>query len=265
MNAAVSRSEPDPKILTVSRGMQVLRAFRSDRAPLTNAELVRRTGLSKATVSRLTSTLLQLGFVRHLPGSREFELAAGPLGIGHALIASSELPKAAEPFMQELADRLGVSVALATADGLDMLYLAYRVSHRVIALRMGVGSLLPMGATAIGHAYLWGLPDAERTGVFEQLERAAGPRATVVARSIEESFAELEATGTCSQLGTFQRDAYAIALPVRVGRNRTLLGLNCAKADVKPDLPAERKRIAPVLKEVATRLEAALAGFDNLP
>jgi hypothetical protein len=77
-------------VQTVQRGLQVLRAFRSDRAALSNLELVQRTGLSKATVSRLTSTLLHLGYLRHVPGSRAFALSAAPLGIGHAYLAASE-------------------------------------------------------------------------------------------------------------------------------------------------------------------------------
>ena len=39
-------------LLTVSRGLQVLRAFRGERNPLSNAEIVARTGLPKSTVSR---------------------------------------------------------------------------------------------------------------------------------------------------------------------------------------------------------------------
>ena len=52
-------------------GLRPLRAFRCDRASLGNAELVRRTGLPKATVSRLTTTLLQVGFLRHVAGGSE--------------------------------------------------------------------------------------------------------------------------------------------------------------------------------------------------
>ena len=76
-------------VLTVTRGLQVLRAFRSDRTPVSNAELVRRTGLSKSTVSRLTSTLLQLGFLRRVPGGREFALATGALAMGHAFVTNT--------------------------------------------------------------------------------------------------------------------------------------------------------------------------------
>ena len=262
--SAVANSEV-AAVLTVERGMQVLRAFRSDRAPLTNAELVRRTGLSKATVSRLTSTLLQLGFLRHVAGSREFELAAAPLGIGHAFLATNDLLQRANPFLQELADQLNVSVALAVADGLEMLYIGYRAGQRVATLRLGVGSVLPMGTAAIGHAYLWGLPAAEQKRLVAALKRSAGDQASTMERGIRESFAELESTGTCGVLGGYQRDAYGVALPVVVGRERSVMGLSCGKAVLRPDLAAERRRIAPVLKEAAARFEELLADFPGRP
>lgn len=252
-------------VLTVERGMQVLRAFRSSRAPLSNAELARRTGMSKAAVSRLTSTLMQLGYIRNVPGRREFELAAGPLGVGHAFLSSSELLLAANPFLQELADRLGVSVALAIGNGNDMLYIAYCASHKVATLRLGTGSVLPMGTTSIGHAYLWALSAAEQKRMIAALQRSGGSNATDMVTGIRESFAELERGGVCGVLGGYQRDAYGVALPVRIGRKGIVMGLSCGKADLQPDLAAERKRIAPALKDAAAGLEALLADFDGEP
>ncbi|CUB01575.1 IclR family transcriptional regulator [Comamonas thiooxydans] len=249
--------------MTVERGLEVLRAFRSNRTPLTNAELVRRTGLPKATVSRLTSTLLQVGFLRLVPGKREFELSAGALGIGHAYLSSNDLLQAAQPLMQELADRLDVSVALGIRDGLDLLYVGYRVSRKVATLRLGVGSVLPMQTTSIGRAYLWGLPPEERRPLVEEYLRRAGAQANALEQSLNTSFNELEAHGTCAVLGGFQRNTYGVAMPVWLGRERTLMGLSCGKADVKLNLQSERERIAPALKETAARLEALLRDFED--
>ncbi|MCC6198477.1 MAG: IclR family transcriptional regulator [Burkholderiales bacterium] len=265
MSASTTLAGSAPAVLTVERGMQVLRAFRSERAPLTNAEIVRRTGLPKATVSRLTSTLIQLGFVRHVPGRRDFELATGPLAIGHAYLATSDLLPVAHPFMQDLADRLNASVALGIRDGLDILYVGYRAGHRVATLRMGVGSVLPMGHTAIGRAYLWALPAPEQKRLVGELRRNAGPKGAALERAIRDSFAELDRTGTCAVLAGFQRNTYAVALPVHIGRERTLMGFNCGKADVQPNLAVERKRIAPVLQKAAGQLEALLADIDGSP
>jgi DNA-binding IclR family transcriptional regulator len=252
-------------LLTVGRGLHVLRAFRSERAALTNAELVRRTGLSKATVSRLTSTLLNLGFLRHQVGGRAFELAAGSVGMGRAFIEGSELLRTLQPFMQDLAERLGVSAALAVADGLDMMYIAYRASHRVATLRLGVGSVLPMGRTAIGHAYLWGLPAIEQRAQITQLKRAAGVQAQALEAGIRTSFSELQEIGTCCVWSGYLRDTYGIALPVRVGRQRVLMGLSCGKAIVSPDLATERRAVSPQLEQAAVELQVLLADVDGTP
>ncbi|WP_323029627.1 IclR family transcriptional regulator [Castellaniella defragrans] len=261
--AAKERTAENATLMTVERGLEVLRAFRSDRAPLTNAELVRRTGLPKATVSRLTSTLLQVGFLRLVPGKREFELSTGALGIGHAYLATNDMLQAAQPLMQEFADRLGVSVALGIQDGIDMLYVGYRVSRTVATLRLGVGSMLPMATTSIGRAYLWGLPPAQQRALIDEHKRRAEPQGEALERSIMASFGELEAMGTCAVLSGFQRGTYGVALPIRIGRENIPMGLSFGRADVDLDLQAERARIAPALKEAARRLQALLADFDG--
>lgn len=251
-------------VMTVQRGLQVLRAFRSDRTPLSNAEIVRRTRLPKATVSRLTTTLMQLGYLRHVPEGREFELGTAALRIGHAYCTSSRLAELANPLLQELADRLEVSVALSIRDGLDVLYLGYKASERVATLRMGVGTVLPMGVTAGGHAYLWGMPAAEREALLAELQRRASDPVRLE-RIVRSSFADLNESGTCAVFGEYQRDVYAVALPVHVGRKQVLMALSCGRALLHPNLDAERRRIAPVLRKTSVLLERTLAGLDGQP
>lgn len=263
MNSPKGHASDKSTLMTVERGLEVLRAFRSNRTPLTNAELVRRTGLPKATVSRLTSTLLHVGFLRLVPGKREFELSTGALGIGHAYLATNELLQSAQPLLQELADRLDVSVALGIQDGIDMLYVDYRVSRKVATLRLGVGSVLPMSTTSIGRAYLWGLPQKEQQLLIEEFKRHAGPQGDALEHAIRASFDELESSGTCAVQGGFQRGTYGVALPVHIGRQGVLMGMSCGNADVDLDLQAVQERIAPALKETAVLLQAQLADSEN--
>jgi len=251
-------------VLTVQRGMQVLRAFRSDRTPLSNAEIVRRTGLPKATVSRLTSTLMQLGFLRHVPEGRAFELGTAALAMGHAYIVGSQLAAMANPLLQDLADTLGMSVALSTRVGLDILYLGCKTSDQVATLRMAVGTVLPMGVTAGGHAYLWGLPEDQREPLLAQIQRRAADPVRI-GRIVRASFAELDTTGICAVFGEYQRGVYAFALPVMVGRERVVMGLSCGRAQLSPDGAAERRRIAPVLRKAAAQLEKTLADLAQRP
>ena len=262
---AMTRHAGISPIISVGRGLQVLRAFRSELVPLSNAELVRRTGLPKATVSRLTSTLLHLGYLRLAANGRSFELAAGSLLIGHAYSKSSELLNLANPFLQALAERLETSATLAVADGCDMLCIAYRASPR-IAIRFGPGCLLPMGMSALGRAYLSGLPGDERQRMMESLEHAATEgQWPAVEAAIHKNFAEVQATGTCAVFGAFNRNTYALASPIRVGRHRLLMAMSCGRATIRPNLATERQRITPVLKEAAGKLEQILKDVEGWP
>jgi DNA-binding IclR family transcriptional regulator len=251
--------------MTLERGLQVLRAFHAERIPLTNSELVGRTGLPRSVVSRFTSTLIQLGFIRRVAGGSRFELAAGIFGIGNTWLETNPVTRLAEPLMQQLADELGVAVALAVPHHLDMLYVAHRYSARTSTLQLGAGSLLPMGTTAIGKAWLWGLPEDARRDHIAQLLKAADGRAQALQAGFDAAFDELGSTGVCTSIGEYQKNAYGIALPIRVGCFDTPMALSCGAVDPKPDANAIRRRIVPALKVTAVDLATVLRDVPFKP
>ena len=53
-------------VWALARGMEILRAFEPGRGPLGVGEIAALTGLPKPTVSRLTYTLAELGYLRVL-------------------------------------------------------------------------------------------------------------------------------------------------------------------------------------------------------
>ncbi|MFT3721703.1 IclR family transcriptional regulator [Pseudorhodoferax sp.] len=250
---------------TLARGLQVLRAFRATRLPLTNAELVRRTGLSRSSVSRFTNTLVNLGYLRRASGGPEFELAWGGFALGYAYAKTNPVTQLAHPLMQRLADRLDVTVALAVPDRLDMLYIGYCSSQRIATLRLDVGSLLPMGRTSVGRAWLGASPLRQRKRYLVEILQAAGPEAEALKQRIEAAFDDLRATGVCMVVNEYQRNTYGIALPVRVGRSRVLMALSCGAADPAPDVAAIRSRVVPELKSAAQELKALLRRVDAEP
>ena len=65
-------SPSSPVTMTLERGLQVLRAFRAERVPLTNGELVRRTGLAKRPMVAVPNHLVKqwaADFYRLYPGA----------------------------------------------------------------------------------------------------------------------------------------------------------------------------------------------------
>ena len=94
-----------------------------------------------------------------------------------------------------------------------------------------------MESTALGRAYLYGLPAQERRTQMDAILRAAGINAKAVKGNIEAAFEDLKQSGVCVCVGEYQRNAYGIALPVTVGRSQTLMALNCGAIELQPNAP----------------------------
>ena len=148
---------------SLERGVEVIRAFRPGASVLGNGDIAERTGLSRATVTRLTQTLVGCGLLQPEPGTRAYRLAPALLGFAHAMRSGSQVLALVAPLMREVSERHKVNVGLAAADGDDMVYLESirynrRPSHRTVVS----GQRVPMALTSLGRAYLAVAPEAHR-------------------------------------------------------------------------------------------------------
>gem|GEM_PF-3782131 len=117
--------EKDRQLIgSLSRGLEILRAFEASRGPLTNQDLVACTDLPKSTISRITRTLTIEGMLSYLPAEGAYRLAPVVLGLARAFHDSTGIAEIARSHMQELADAIRGTVALASRDRLDMVYMA---------------------------------------------------------------------------------------------------------------------------------------------
>src|SRR5579859_3080299 len=117
--ASKARAEHgDPSFATtLAHGLDVLSAFRNKPGPLSNAELAEHTGLSRPTVSRLTYTLAQLGYLKRDAKGR-FALGLGVLANAYPLLAAIKVRQTARPLMRDFAAYAGGTVSIAMPFGL---------------------------------------------------------------------------------------------------------------------------------------------------
>ena len=89
-------------VVALSRGLDVLRAFRPNDGLLGNQEIAARTNLPKPTVSRLTYTLTKLGYLTPVPRFEKYQLAPSAMALGYAALANLGLRHLSEPFREAL-------------------------------------------------------------------------------------------------------------------------------------------------------------------
>ncbi|WP_397453087.1 IclR family transcriptional regulator [Pseudomonas sp. NA-150] len=144
-----------PPNRSVERALSILRAFRPGVAALGNAELVELTGLPRSTISRLTQTLVENGFLQYELRRGTYRLGPPLLSLAHALRLESEILKLAQPLMREIAEGHKINVGLAVADQMDMVYLeSVRKNRSGLFRHVTSGSRVPMEITSLGHAFL---------------------------------------------------------------------------------------------------------------
>jgi DNA-binding IclR family transcriptional regulator len=227
----------------VDRVVRVLAAFPEGVMALPLSELAARAQLPLTTAHRL---------VRQLAGHGLLELGEGGsvrLGLRLWELVNRNSPTlalrdAAMPFMEDIQQVLNQNVNLAVLDGWDALFVE-RLSRRgSVANRAQIAGRMPVHVSSAGIALMAGQPPEVQAAYLHQFRDPAGrltPEAlrTLLQESAEHGFTQLA--------GVVDPDTWAIAVPVRDTRNRTVAALGV----VVPPREMRLQALVPALQTAA--------------
>jgi DNA-binding IclR family transcriptional regulator len=224
-NLGPAKPGRSPANRSLERGIEILRAFRPGSDLLGNGELAERSGLSRATVTRLTQTLVGMGMLQQDAGRKGYRLAPAVLSLAHAMRSGSTVLQVAAPLMRALAERERINVGLAAADRDEMVYLeSIRYSRRAAFRSVVSGQRVPMELTSLGRAYLATTPESQRKALFALFKRRRGAQWPVLAREIEEAIDSVHKLGFCA--ASWQPEVVALATPLQAAQTSYSLNLS---------------------------------------
>lgn len=151
---------------TLARGMRVLRAFRASDNGLSHAQIAERTGLPKPTISRLTYTLCELGYLSHGGRNDRFRLGPAAIVLGSVAATAVSFVDMVSDEMQELADVTGTLALIAVRDGDRMMLVRTWRPATASTIWLEPGHRIPLHGSSSGMAYLAAL-DAERFAALD--------------------------------------------------------------------------------------------------
>lgn len=237
--------------------MEILRAFRPGSEVLGNGELAERTGLSRATVTRLAQTLVGTGYLSYDPTRHAYRLGTPVLSLAHAMRSGSAVLSAALPLMRSLAQARRINIALAVADRDEMVYLESVRHHRRVSLRNVVsGQRVPMELTSLGRAYLAVLPTPQREALMASFRTRRRSDWRRIEREIDEAAESVRRLGYC--VASWQPEIVAVATPLPL-RDHPVHVLNASVASDAAPAVVARTLGAPLL-ELAQRIRTAIEG-----
>lgn len=162
----MATTDPDPQIApsptraagtqTLARGLHALELVANSAGGLTIQDVADRLGVHRSIATRLLATIADRRLISRGPDGR-YRAAGGLAALGREVY--SGLRQVATPLMQDLADRLGASVALFVAEAEDAVAVVVtEPANSTVRVSFRQGGRHPLDRGAAGYALLTALP-----------------------------------------------------------------------------------------------------------
>ena len=243
--------EPDRKFITaLARGLEVLRAFQSCIGPMSNKDLSDATGVPKPTITRLTYTLMKLGYLRQTGRNGKYELGPGVLSLGYPLLSGSRIRHVAHDHMAELAKLGGCTVALAARDQLSMVFVDEYCGNTSTTLRVDVGARVEMVNSAIGRAYLAGLAEPDRQYLFSQFAEIYKDDWHELKDRVLDAIDQVRERGFCLVDREWRKSTRTVAAPLVSSDGKTVMAMSCGGPTFSVSLESLEQDLGPRLVHI---------------
>lgn len=229
----------------------ILEAFRHDDIELSLSELSRRTGVSKASVHRLSQELVGWGMLER--SGSEYRLGMRAFELGSRVPRFRVLRDAVRPSMERLHFTTGEAVHLVVKDGLEGIYLEKVAAGERSAKPSRIAGRMPLHATATGKVLLAFSPSSVLEEVMSRELAHFTPYTTVAPGMLLKQIRRIREDGWALEEEEVTLGYCSVAVPLFSG-NRLLLG---ALSITAPTYRAEVQKLSAALLEVSHRLSAS--------
>jgi IclR family transcriptional regulator, pca regulon regulatory protein len=260
---AALAGDPD-FMMSLARGIAVVRAFTRAKRDLTVAELARKTGISRASVRRCLYTLNKLGYVES--DGRAFSLEPKILTLGYSYLSSAPLAEIAQPVLERVSVALQESCSLALLDGDEIVYIARSATRRIMSVALNVGSRLPAYCTSMGRVALAQLPAPSLEGYLARVKLRPLTARTVVSQAhLLRIIAEARREGFAAVDQELEIGLRSIAVPVLDAGGTLLAGMNVSAQASRVTMRDMERLFLPELRAAAQDLRLQLEGSGAAP
>jgi len=210
-------------VQSIERAFSVLRSLASGPAGVT--EIADRVGLPKSTVSRLLSTLEELGAVEQVSAGGEYRVGWTMIELAAAARPGRSLISLVRPHLAELSRLTGEAAGISIPDGDDMLYLDQLTPDSELQVRDWTGHRIPMYAVPSGHVVLAADDGAAQRVAAGELT-AFTPHTITDGATLLQRLQLVRSDGYAWALEEFAAGLNSLAAPVRTADGRVVASLH---------------------------------------
>ena len=155
-------------VQSLAKGFRVLESFSHGAEEMTLSEVAEVADLDPGTTFRMLNTLVSLGYIERIPGTKRFTLTLKVLDLGFHAIGRKDLRSMVRPALRSLVDEVSEAASFGVLEGGDVLYIErVRAGFTRLGVDIRIGTKIPVSISAIGQAILAFLPDDRLKAALE--------------------------------------------------------------------------------------------------
>lgn len=225
---AETRTNGGTRLSSVATAARLLKSFSAQDPEIGISALSKRLGVSKSTVHRLATTLVQEGLLEQNPETERYRLGVALFTLGALVRRRMDVSAEAKPFLYELRKATNENVHLAILEGTTTVYVYDFESPQPVRLRSMLGISKPATTCAEGMAMLAFKPESVIDAALAQAPLRRTPKTITDPAVLRERLEQVRQTGYAvdneeSELGT-----RSIAAPIRGAEGEVVAAVGVA-------------------------------------
>jgi len=186
-----------------------------EEAPLSIAQIIQKTGLTRSRIMRLMGTLESKGYIIENHRKKVFNLGIRAAILGKAFERSNDLEKIVRPALKDLVDTTQESATYYVTDGVERIALLREEGQHAIRFSIHEGQHTPLHAGAAGKILLaFGPSDLFDQTISRNSLKRITPRTITDPGQLKKELDLIRARGYALSKGENVVDAYGLAAPV---------------------------------------------------
>lgn len=157
-------------VQSIERAFTILEHLSEHPNGMQITKLATDTNLSKSTVHRLLSTLIELQYVRKDGETDRYYLSYRALYLTRNILSNSSLITVAKPILQKLVNEINETVHLCIEENEEVVYIDKIESNQTIRMYSRIGSRAPMYCTGVGKMMLSGKDDHTLHDIISRID-----------------------------------------------------------------------------------------------
>jgi DNA-binding IclR family transcriptional regulator len=233
-------------MLAVERTMQLLGALVRRPEGMGVLELSTELDIHKADVSRILSTLEEMGYVTQDPISSQYTVSFQFIAMALRSQERMRIEEIVRPVLCDLVQEIGESVQFAVEQNRQLIYIDRVDGIKPLRVASMLGRTAPLHATAAGKTWLASLSDEEVAALMEERGMEAVTEHTIT-----------DLGGLLTELSRVREQGYAVS---REEVNPSVFGLSVPVVDHNQRVRAAVVATIPVFEASTERVESIKTG-----